>query len=137
VWHRDSSIPAEKYATFAKMYKTVTINSEIKPLRLSCFTGFWDAYVSVLLHLTPHNRTWDESTPYLHLVDNIKGILITSIREDDLDQGVRKPVGCGVAFERVPKVGLRICHSCIAAKNNQPGDGDENQCQNLDDTDGV
>jgi hypothetical protein len=89
------------------------------------------------MHIYPTRRPQLRCTTYLNFIHNIEGILISGIGEDNLDQSVCHPVGCCFAFKGIPEVGMRISHPGMAAKDNETSDGNEDQCQNLDDSDSI
>lgn len=71
------------------------------------------------------------------LVDNVKGIGVARVREDNLVQGVGQTVCGGGAFKRLDKVDVRISDARVTTENNQARDGDKRERDHLDDTDGV
>ena len=75
---------------------------------------------------------------YFDLVDDVEGVLITGVREDDAIKGVGQAVRCGLALKGIMKVCMRLGDARdVAAENNPAGDGDEDECQNLDNTNRV
>lgn len=73
-------LPAAKNATFANIYRIYTVVKAIVAYILSDRTGFCQE----LSQPSPITTT---SCSYLDLVGDVKGVVITSIREDDTVQG--------------------------------------------------
>jgi len=80
----------------------------------------------------------DERDAHLHLVDDVEGIFVARVREDDAIQRVGQAIGCCLALESIRKVGVGLRDPRdVAAKHHQAGDGDEDEGQNFDDADAV
>lgn len=79
------------------------------------------------------------SNPYLDLVGNIEGIVVTPIREDDTVQGSSQPIGrgCSTTRPRIVEVGLGVLDPGIASQDNEPSEDNEDKRTDLDDPNGI
>ncbi len=75
----------------------------------------------------------------LNLVCNVKGIVVTSVREDDSVQGIGQTVHRGVfsPLKWVPEVRFGIFDFCTASQNHKTGNDDEEEKSDFDGTDCV
>lgn len=90
----------------------------------------------------------------MNLVDDIKSILVTGVRENDLDQTVCQAISSRLTFKRISEIRPWILDSSMATQNNKTSDSNaiqsavsgrspsrlidsQDQCQNFDHADGI
>lgn len=76
----------------------------------------------------------------LHLIDNIEGIGITCVREDDAVKGIGQTVwlrGAVEVLESISEVPCGVFHPGVAAETDQTGNANEDEGQDFDGADGI
>lgn len=73
----------------------------------------------------------------LDFIDNVEGILISSIGKYDLVKRIRQTISSGLPVKGIMEVECRLLNGGMASENHEAGKRNEEERGNLDDTDAI